>query len=152
MCLLAALCSTGSLRDAVEETGTRVIVLDALLSAMTGGDLTWQGFVRSLLEPLSALAQELDLAIIGVAHFRKAAGADPLLMISGAAEFGQVVRSAIGFARDPESAGGSCVMSLIKSNIAPMGTPSLRYVIAPASVRADDGQLTSVGRFELTGE
>ncbi|MGI8311826.1 hypothetical protein [Saccharopolyspora hattusasensis] len=63
-----------------------------------------------------------------------------------------MVRSAIGFARDPEAEDASCVMSLIKSNIAPMGTPSLRYMIAPASVRADDGQPTSVGRFELVGE
>ncbi|QUH04231.1 AAA family ATPase [Saccharopolyspora erythraea] len=141
-----------SLREAVEATGTRVIVLDALLSAMTGADLMKQGMVRSLLEPLSVLAQDLGLAIIGVAHFRKSAGADPLLMISGSAEFGQVVRSAIGFARDPEADDASCVMSLIKSNIAPMSTPSLRYVIAPASVFADDGQPTSVGRFELVGE
>lgn len=141
-----------SLRDAVEATGTRVIVIDALLSAMTGSDLMKQGVVRSLLEPLSALAQDRELAIIGIAHFRKSAGADPLLLISGSAEYGQVVRSAIGFVRDPESEDASCVMSLIKSNIAPMGTPSLRYVITPASVEADDGQLTSVGRFELVGE
>ncbi|MGI8311825.1 AAA family ATPase [Saccharopolyspora hattusasensis] len=35
-----------SLRDAVEATGARVIVLDALLSAMTGADLMKQGVVR----------------------------------------------------------------------------------------------------------
>ncbi len=141
-----------SLRDAVEATGTRVIVLDALLSAMAGADLHTQGVVRSLLEPLSALAQDLEIAVIGVAHFRKTAGTDPLLMISGSAEFGQVVRSAIGFARDPDAEDGSCVMSLIKTNIAPQTTPSLRYVIAPASVPADDGTPSSVGRFELAGE
>ncbi|GAA2806492.1 AAA family ATPase [Saccharopolyspora taberi] len=141
-----------SLRRAAEETGARVIVLDALLSAMTGTDLGKQGAVRSLLEPLSQLAQDLGLAVVGVAHFRKSTGADPLLAISGSAEFGQVVRSAIGFARDPEAGDGSGVLSVIKTNLAPMTTPSLRYVIAPASVPAADGQLTSVGRFRLVGE
>ncbi|MEV5543949.1 AAA family ATPase [Saccharopolyspora shandongensis] len=141
-----------SLRQAVERTGARVIVLDALLSAMSGFDLAKQGIVRSLLEPLSRLAQDLAVAVVGVAHFRKSGGTEPLLMISGSAEFGQVVRSAVGFARDPDAEDGSCVMSVIKSNVASLRTPSLRYVVAPASVRAEDGLPTEVGRFELVGE
>ncbi|WP_283250241.1 AAA family ATPase [Saccharopolyspora erythraea] len=141
-----------ALKAAVQATGTRVVVLDALLSAMTGADLAKQGVVRSLLEPLSQLVQECGLAIVGIAHFRKSAGTDPLLMISGSAEFGQVVRSALGFARDPAAEDGSCVLSLIKTNLAPMGTRSLRYCIKPASAEAEDGRSASVGRFELVGE
>lgn len=46
--------------------------------------------------------------------------------ISGSAGFGQVVRSAIGFAADREAEDGSCVLSLIKTNIAPSDLPSNR--------------------------
>lgn len=139
------------LRAEVEATGARLIVLDALLSTMAGADLVKQGVVRRYLEPVSRLAQDLNIAVVGVAHFRKSAGADPLHMISGSAEFGQVVRSAIGFARDRDADDDSCVMSLIKTNIAPQGLPSIRYRVEPALVDTPDGP-TDVGRFVPLGE
>jgi hypothetical protein len=139
------------LREEVKGTGARLVVLDALLSTMSGQDLMKQGVVRGYLEPVSRLAQDLNIAVVGVAHFRKAGGTDPLHMISGSAEFGQVVRSAIGFAADRESDDGSCVLSLIKSNIAPQGTSSLRYRIDPAVVDTPEGP-TDVGRFVPLGE
>jgi hypothetical protein len=140
-----------ALREELVATKSRLVVLDALLSTMSGGDLVKQGVVRRILEPLAQLAQELNITVIGVAHFRKAGGVEPLHMISGSAEFGQVVRSAIGFARDRDAEDGSCVLSLIKTNIAPQGLPSLRYRIAPAVVDTPEGP-TDVGRFEVIGE
>jgi hypothetical protein len=139
------------LRDEIKVTGARVVVLDALLSTMTGRDLVKQGVVRDYLEPVSRLAQDLNIAVIGVAHFRKAGGTEPLHMISGSAEFGQVVRSAVGFAPDRDAEDGSCVLSLIKTNIAPQGTPSVRYRIESAPVDTPEGP-TDVGRFVPLGE
>jgi len=139
-----------ALGDVINETDASLIVFDALLSTMSG-DLVKQGVVRSVLEPISRLAQDMNVAILGIAHFRKAGAGDPLNMISGSAEFGQVVRSAIGFARDRDAEDGSCVMSLIKTNIAPQGLPSIRYRIAPAVVDTPDGP-TDVGTFEVIGE
>lgn len=140
-----------SLREEIEATGARLIVLDALLSTFGGAKLTEQGVVRRHLEPLARLAQELNIAVVGVAHFRKASDSNPLHMLSGSAEFGQVVRSAIGFAPDQEAEDGSCVLSLIKTNLAPSGLPSLRYRIEPCTVDTDEGP-TDVGRFVLLGE
>jgi hypothetical protein len=140
-----------SLHSEVKATGARLVVLDALLSTMSGGDLVKQGVVRRYLEPVARLAQELNIAVIGVAHFRKAGGTEPLHMISGSAEFGQVVRSAIGFARDPEAEDNSCVMSVIKTNISPQGLPSLRYRIDSAIVDTPEGP-TDVGQFVVIGE
>lgn len=139
------------LRDEIKGTGARLVVLDALLSTMTGQDLTRQGTVRGYLEPVSQLAQELNIAVVGVAHFRKAGGAEPLHMIAGSAEFGQVVRSAIGFAADREADDGSAVLSLIKTNIAPQTTTSVRYRIEPATVDTAEGP-TDVGRYVPIGE
>lgn len=135
----------------VEATGARLVVLDALLSTMTGRNLGEQGSVRALLQPLSDFAQKLNIAVVGVAHFRKSGGAEPLHMISGSAEFGQVVRSSIGFARDPNAEDRSAVMSNIKSNISPEDVPSLRYRVVPAVVDTPEGP-TDVGRFEILGE
>ncbi|GAA2791470.1 AAA family ATPase [Saccharopolyspora taberi] len=139
------------LREEIAETGARLVVLDALLSTMTSSELTKQGVVRRGLEPLARLAQELNIAVVGVVHFRKAGDANPLHMISGSAEFGQVVRSAIGFAADREAEDGSCVLSLIKTNIAPSGLPSIRYRVEPAVVDTPEGP-TDVGRFVILGE
>lgn len=139
------------LRDEIKGTGSRLVIFDALLSTMNGGDLTRQGVVREYLEPVTRMTQELDIAAVGVAHFRKSGGADPLHMISGSAEFGQVVRSAIGFAPDRDADDGSCVMSLIKTNIAPQGTPSLRYYVESAVVDTPDGP-TDAGRFTPIGD
>lgn len=140
-----------SLRAEIEATGARLIVLDALLSTFGSAKLTEQGVVRRHLEPLARLAQELNIAVVGVAHFRKASDSNPLHMLAGSVEFGQVVRSAIGFAPDREAEDGSCVLSLIKTNLAPSGLPSLRYRIEPCTVDTADGP-TDVGRFVLLGE
>jgi hypothetical protein len=140
-----------ALRAEIAETGARLIVLDALLSTMSSTELTKQGVVRRVLEPLARLAQELNVAVIGVAHFRKAGDVNPLHMISGSAEFGQVVRSAIGFAADREAEDGSCVLSLIKTNISARGLPSIRYRVDPAIVETPEGP-TDVGRFVVLGE
>lgn len=140
-----------TLRDEIKATGARLIVLDALLSTFGSAKLTEQNTVRRHLEPLARLAQELNIAVVGVAHFRKASDPNPLHMISGSAEFGQVVRSAIGFAPDREADDGSCVLSLVKTNIAPQDLPSIRYRIEPATVDTEDGP-TDVGRFVAVGE
>lgn len=139
-----------ALREEIRRTGAQLVILDALLSAMAGADLAKQGTVRRILEPLARLAQELNIAVVGVVHFRKSGG-DPLLMISGSAEFGQVVRSAIGFARDEDAEDGSCILSTIKSNFSPHGLAGLRYVVEPATVDTPDGA-TSVGMFRPLGE
>lgn len=141
----------GDLREEIIATGARLVVLDALLSTMTSTELTKQGVVRRVLEPLARLAQDLNIAVVGVAHFRKAGDANPLHMISGSAEFGQVVRSAIGFAIDRDAEDGSAVLSLIKTNIAPSNLPSIRYRVEPALVDTPEGP-TDVGRFVILGE
>ncbi|WP_052427704.1 AAA family ATPase [Actinopolyspora erythraea] len=140
-----------ALRDEIAATGARLVVLDALLSTFGSAKLTEQGTVRRYLEPLAQLSQELNIAVVGVAHFRKASDPNPLHMIAGSAEFGQVVRSAIGFAADREAEDGSCVLSLVKTNIAPAGLPSIRYRIDSATVDTADGP-TDVGRFVPLGD
>ncbi|SNT59098.1 AAA domain-containing protein [Actinomadura meyerae] len=140
-----------TLREEIRATGARLVVLDALLSTFGSAKLTEQGTVRRHLEPLARLAQELGIAVVGVAHFRKASDSNPLHMIAGSSEFGQVVRSAIGFAPDKDADDGSCILSLIKTNLAPSSLPSLRYIVEPCGVQTDEG-LTDVGRFVLLGE
>lgn len=141
------------LRRKVRESGAVLVVIDALLSTMTGADMYKATDVRRLLEPLARLAHDLDVAVLGVAHFRKSAGADPLTMVAGSTAFGDVIRSAIGFARDEGADDGSCVLSPIKSNMAdPAGAPSLRYRIESTPVDIPGEGTAYIGRYVELGE
>jgi hypothetical protein len=103
--------------------GAALLSVDPLMSAVAAGlDTHKDRDVRHALEPLSQLADRAGVTILGNAHFRKANAGDPLMMAMGSAAFGNVVRAALGFARDVDDDGkplddGSCVISMIKNNL-----------------------------------
>jgi hypothetical protein len=143
---------TARLADAVREYGVAMMVLDPLLSMI---DATVNDYrareVRQALEPLVAMADSTGCLLLGLAHFTKATGNDPLTLISGSGAFGQLIRAGIGFARDEESDDESFVLSQIKNNLGRENLPSLQYVIQPAAVDTPDGT-AHVSRFHFTGE
>lgn len=133
-------------------TGAALMSLDPLMSVIHGGiDTHKDREVRTALEPLTGLADRTGCAILGNAHFNKSASTDPMSLIMGSAAFGNVVRSALGFARDPEDEAGSCVISQVKNNLGRLDLPSLRYVIVEAIVETDEGN-AYVGRLAMKGE
>ena len=116
-----------------------LLVLDPLLSMVDAGVNDYRAReVRDALEPLLPIADRTGCALFGLAHFTKAAGSDPLLLISGSGAFGQLVRAGIGYARD-EDPPGSYVLSTIKSNLGREDLDSLAYRIEPTEVPTDDG-------------
>lgn len=135
-----------------------LLVCDPLLSALSAEVNDYRGKeVRAALEPLVTMADVTRCAVVGLAHFNKSApSGDPLLAIQGAAAFGQLIRAAVGFARDEtpgeddEPAAESFVLSTTKNNLGRDNLPSLHYRIAPQSVETDDGTAW-VSRFEFTG-
>lgn len=143
----------GYLRDTIKESGARVIVLDALLDVMKVEDLNKQGITRQRVSEIQRMGQELSVAFIGVCHFKKDVSSGPALhMISGSAEFGQVVRSAVGFAEN--KATGDNVISQMKRNLVKKGAGNFNYRIADACVPSgdpEDEEMIDVGRFELLG-
>lgn len=130
---------THALEEAVRSHDVALIVMDPLLSLVDAQVNDYRAReVRAALEPLVEVADRTGCALFGLAHFTKATGTDPLLLISGSGAFGQVIRAGIGYARDEDS--GGYVLSTIKSNLGREDLGSLAYTIEPVPVPTETGE------------
>ncbi|MEU6944268.1 AAA family ATPase [Streptomyces sp. NPDC046316] len=138
---------------AAEEYSVALLVADPLLSMIDSSINDYRAAeVRSALEPLVAAADRYNFTILGLAHFTKAGGADPLSRVAGSGAFGQLIRSLIAFAKEEAEDGTEqFVMSLEKNNLGRLGLPSHSYVIQPATVETPEGP-SYVSRFVLGPE
>lgn len=138
------------LRAAIVELRPALVVLDALNSSLDGQQND-NSNIRPQLEKLKGLAHQTNTAILGIGHFRKSTnGSEPLDSIGGAGAYGQVIRQALGCARDEDE--GTCTLSVIKTNGQSLDVASLAYRIEEAVVPSDDGGTASVGKVAWLGE
>lgn len=143
---------TAILEDGIVAHGVALVVLDPLLSMVDERVNDYRAReVRAALEPLIRVADRTRVLMLGIAHFTKATGTDPLMLVSGSAAFGQLIRAGLGFARDDEADDGTFVMSTIKNNLGREDLPSLAYQIEPAAVATPEGEAW-VSRLVFTGE
>lgn len=138
---------------AAEAYSVGLLVADPLLSMIDSSINDYRAAeVRSALEPLVAAADRYGFTILGLAHFTKAGGADPLSRIAGSGAFGQLIRSLIAFAKqEAEDGTEEFVMSLEKNNLGRLGLPSYTYTIQPVTVDTPEGP-SYVSRFVLGPE
>lgn len=144
---------TAALGDAILRNDVAMLVCDPLLSLIDAGVNDYRAReLRAALEPLVAMADATGCLIHALAHFTKATGSDPLMLISGSGAFGQLIRAGIGFARDDstEDDTGAVVLSTIKNNLGREDLPSLTCSIEPVQVETPTG-LAHVSRFVLGG-
>lgn len=136
------------LRDAIRQTGAKLVIIDPIPSTI-GGDLHKVADVRRALDPLAVIAQELEVAIVGVMHFNKGGGSasDKL---SGSHAFRDAVRSVMLFATDDET--GQRIVTIDKSNYSTARGDSFAFNLVSESVYTDDGQQTEVGRVDYLGD
>ncbi|MEV6752380.1 AAA family ATPase [Streptomyces sp. NPDC051214] len=144
---------TSLVGQAAETYSVALLVADPLLSLIDKGINDYRAAeVREALEPLVAAAERHHFTILGLAHFTKSGGADPLARLAGSGAFGQLIRSMIAFAReDAEDGDPRFVMSLEKNNLGRLGLPSHSYVIQPVTVETEEGP-SYVSRFVLGPE
>jgi AAA domain len=143
---------TRLLEAGVTEHDVVLVVLDPLLSLLDHEINDYRAReVRQALEPVVAVADRTRCLFLGLAHFNKATGNDPLMLVSGSGAFGQLIRAGVGFARDEEADAGSLVLSQIKNNLGREDLPSLKYEIQPVSVETPEGT-SYVSKFRFTGE
>ena len=129
---------TAALGELIKTHDVALLILDPLLSMIDASVNDYRAReVRAALEPLVAVADKTRCTVYALAHFTKSAGSDPLLLIGGSAGFGQLVRAAVGFARDDET--GECVLSTIKNNLGREDLPSLTYTIEPVTLNTIEG-------------
>lgn len=132
--------------------GAVLLSLDPLMSTIAGTiDTHKDAEVRQALEPLAKLADRTGCTVLGNAHFNKSMGNDPMSLIMGSAAFGNVVRAALGFARNDDGDDGGCVISQVKNNLGKLDLPSLAYIIEEAIIDTPEGP-ASVGRLVMRGE
>lgn len=141
------------LGETAEAYSVGLVVADPLLSLIDDKINDYrQKEVRKALEPLAAAADRHHFTVLGLAHFTKAGGADPLARISGSGAFGQLVRSSLAFARhEGEDGEPQFVVSLTKNNLGRLEIPSHSYTIQPVTIDTDHGP-SYVSRFVLGDE
>ncbi|WP_129658580.1 AAA family ATPase [Rothia halotolerans] len=133
------------LREAVDQTGARMVIIDPAPSLMDG-DMNKVQDVRRSYEPLMALAQEKDLAIILINHFGKGAGSIGA-KLSGSHAWRDLTRSYLAFASDPDS--GERIMTQDKNNYG-TGCGSWKFALESVDVPTDDGN-ANVGKVRFLG-
>lgn len=143
---------TSLLGQSAEEHDVALFIADPLLSMVDDTINDYRAReVRTALEPLISAAERHSFTVLGIAHFTKAGGADPLHRLAGSGAFGQMIRSLIAFSeveRDDEAAEPEFVLSIEKNNLGREGLPSFTYAIRNHVVETDDGP-SYVGRFDL---
>lgn len=135
-----------ALGELVRDNGIRLLVVDPLVSIMSGNSIS-QSDVRRNFDPLSALAKEHDFALLAVAHFGKS-GERAGDRLSGSHAFRDIARVLIVAAVDEET--GLRVLTVEKSNYSPV-QPSDAYEIDSVAVDLHDGHRQSIGRARLMG-
>lgn len=137
-----------------DRRGAVLLACDPLLSLLDGRlDANKEQQLRRALEPLKTAAEMSGCTVVGLAHFNKSGGTDPMNLIIGARAWGGVARAGLSLAQDPADDDGGHVMSLDKCNVGPKwpDIPGLRYVIRTKEVDTIDGP-SEVGALEFTGE
>ena len=127
------------LEATLKAASVRVLIADTVVAHIpTAHDTYKEQHVRRVLKPLAHMAERLDLAVIGVMHLNRRETRDILTRISGSGGFGNLARSVLLFARDPDDEEGSVVryLSHPKCNVGPHA-PTLRMHIEGAVVKAD---------------
>jgi hypothetical protein len=141
-----------AVESAITHYDIALMCLDPLMSTIGAGiDTHRDRELRGALEPLVSLADRTGCVVVGLAHFNKSSGTDPLNLVSGSRAFTAVIRAAIGIARDPDADDGSCVMTQIKNNLGKLDVPSLRYVVEGAAIPTDEGP-ADVGVLRFIGD
>jgi RecA-family ATPase len=125
------------LAEEAQRYKARLLVLDPLVSALTGGiDSHRDADVRRVLAPLAQLAEEREMAVLALIHLRKSSATEGLHRVSGSIAFTAAARSVLAFGR-PEGGeedngdGLDRVLAHAKSNLGPLA-PSLAYRVEQA--------------------
>ena len=136
------------IRQAIEQTGAKLLIIDPITSTLSGGDNDKMADVRRVMDPLNAMAAELSVAVIGIAHFRKGGGSASDL-ISGSHAWRDAARAVMLFARDDDA--DATVMTLEKINSGEAGK-SFRYRLDIIQQMTDEGAMTDVARVVWEGD
>lgn len=126
---------------AAGETGASLLLLDPLMSRLDEHlDTHRDSEVRRALEPLSALADQAGMAVLGLIHHNKSGSTDPLQLVMASKAFTAVARSVHSVIRDPDDDTETRrLFGTPKNNLGRTDLPTLSYTITSHAVPTDEG-------------
>jgi hypothetical protein len=125
-----------------------LLVIDPI-SAVIPGDQNKVETIRAVLDPLTILARDLRIAVVGIMHFNKGGGraSDKL---SGSHAYRDVARSVLVVAHDGDT--GERVVTVDKSNYGESQGKSWTFTLESSDVLDAKGETMSVPCARVTGE
>jgi hypothetical protein len=112
--------------------------------------------VRRAMAPISRIAREADIAVIGVMHLNRRDTTTAAARISGSPAFRNAARSVLMFGVDPADPRGSegpgRVVAQEKANLTRPGLRSLACRVEGVEVTSSDGQVISTSRIVFLGQ
>jgi hypothetical protein len=125
-----------AIRNVVEQTGARLLVVDVLMAYLPGKvDSHRDQDVRAVLHRIAELADAAGCTVLLLRHLNKSAGGSPLYRGGGSIGIIGAARAGFIAALDPDDdTGETRVLACVKSNLAAM-PDSLSYRLKPAPGR-----------------
>jgi len=142
------------LERAARTVSAALVLLDPLMSRLGASlDTHKDAEVRLALEPLTAIADRVGFALLGLIHVNKSNSADPLTTIMGSRAFAAVARAVLFAVRDPDDP-TTCLLGTEKSNLGRVDLPTLTYTITASTVGTDpdDERPVTAAHLRWTGE
>jgi energy-coupling factor transporter ATP-binding protein EcfA2 len=140
------------LRDLIVAEGVALVLLDPLVSRLGANlDTHKDAEVRRALEPLKAIADTTNTAILGLIHLNKSGGQDPLNQVMGSRAFGAVARSTL-FAMRSGDDEDAYLLGNPKNNLGKQAS-TMTYKIAGHHVTdTAEGEEIWTAKIQWTGE
>ena len=133
---------------AANEVDAALMLLDPLVSRLGDLDTHKDAEVRQALEPLVAIADRVNMAILGIIHHNKSGSADPLQVIMASKAFTAVARSVHTVVPDPDDDTDTRrLFGTPKNNLGRGDLPTLTFTIASHAIDTDEGTAWT-GRLE----
>jgi hypothetical protein len=143
---------TQRVREAVAETGARLVIVDPLVSVLDGSlDSHKDHSIRQALDPMNRLASTSGAAIVGLVHLNKGQGTDVLDRVLGSRAFTAAARAVLALVDDPDDDTGTRRLVIQgKNNLGPMGRDALVVAVSTAVVETAEGD-AEVGVVSIIG-
>ena len=137
-----------AVEQAARDVAAALLLLDPLMSRLGDLDTHRDAEVRQALEPLVAIADRTNLAVLGLIHHNKSGSADPLQLVMGSKAFTAVARSVHTVVPDPDDDTETRrLFGTPKNNLGRTDLPTLSFSIASYAIDTDEGTAWT-GRLE----
>jgi hypothetical protein len=130
-----------------------LLILDPLISRLDPKlDSHKDADVRMALEPLVAMADVINISVLGLIHHNKSGSTDPLQVVMASKAFPAVARSVHTVIPDPDDeTGNRRLFGTPKNNLGRTDLPTLSFVIDSFALEVEDGT-ASTGRLVWSAE